>query len=171
MIHRPVLRKAVSAGWSAGVLMAVLGGIAWVTAWPFIFPSLGPTAYMLALRQASMPARRVIGGHAVGVVCGLLAYGLCAPGVALGDPFAVLAADGLRLAASGTLAVVLTTVGMLLTQTRHAPACATTLIVALGLLSTWWDGVVIVVAVALLWGGDQVLRAYGPTMVRDVQDT
>lgn len=157
----------MSAGWSAGVLMAVLGSIAWATAWPFIFPSLGPTAYMLALRQESIPARRVIGGHAVGVLCGLLAYGLCAPGVALGDPVAVLAADGFRLAASGTLAVVLTTVGMLVTRTPHAPACATTLIVALGLLSTWWDGAVIVGAVTVLWGGDQVLRAYGPTMMRD----
>lgn len=38
------------------------------------------------------------------------------------------------LGASGVTAVVLTTGGMLASDLRHSPACATTLIVALGLL-------------------------------------
>ena len=38
-------------------------------------------------------------------------------------------AAGLRLAASGVVAVALTTAGMTVTDTGHAPACATTRLV------------------------------------------
>ncbi|WP_246084315.1 hypothetical protein [Salinadaptatus halalkaliphilus] len=48
--------------------------------------------------------------------------------------------------------MVLTTVGMLWSDTNHAAACATTLIVALGLMSTVPEGLVIIVAVMLLVG-------------------
>jgi hypothetical protein len=56
----------------------------------------------------------------------------------------------LRLAVSGVVAVGLTTVGMLATDTGHAPACATTLIVSLGILSSPLEGAVIVLAVVVL---------------------
>ena len=45
---------------------------------------------------------------------------------------------------------------MLVTDLHHAPACATTLIVALGIQSTPVSGGVIVVAVALLVGVDPI---------------
>lgn len=47
-----------------------------------------------------------------------------------------LSVEGLRLAGSATLSVVLTSWGMIATDTVHPPACATTLVVSLGLLST-----------------------------------
>jgi hypothetical protein len=46
---------------------------------------------------------------------------------------------------------------MLATDLRHAPACATTLIVSLGLLSELVQGGVIVAAVALLLATQAVL--------------
>ncbi|MFC6795695.1 hypothetical protein ACFQFH_16900 [Halobaculum halobium] len=41
---------------------------------------------------------------------------------------------------------------MALTDTRHAPACATTLIVSLGLLPSVADAAVIALGVVALWG-------------------
>lgn len=63
---------------------------------------------------------------------------------------APLSLAGAWLAASATVAVAVTTTGMHATDLRHPPACATTLIVALGLLSGLTDVLIIVLAVALL---------------------
>jgi hypothetical protein len=49
------------------------------------------------------------------------------------------------------LSVGLTTVIMLLTDTSHSPACATTLIISLGLLPTFMDGGLIMLAVAVMF--------------------
>jgi CBS-domain-containing membrane protein len=137
-----------------GVLVAVVGAFAWATGLPALFPSLGPSAFVLATvpdGEASDP-RRVVLGHAVGVAAGLLAYHLLGGGVVVTERVAPFSPVGLRLAASGALAIALTVVGMLEFRVRHPPACATTLIVALGLLSTPFEGVLIVVAVLVLVG-------------------
>ena len=62
-----------------------------------------------------------------------------------------LSTAGLRLAGSVTLSVVLTSWGMIATDTVHPPACATTLVVSLGLLSTSRRvGIIVVSVVALV---------------------
>lgn len=58
--------------------------------------------------------------------------------------------EGLRLAVSGILSIILTAWGMIATDTIHAPACATTLVVSLGLLSTPLQVTIIVVSVIIL---------------------
>jgi len=63
----------------------------------------------------------------------------------------------LRLGASAVVSVGLTTAGMLATDLPHAPACATTLIISLGLLASPVDGVVILAAVILLLDADSLL--------------
>lgn len=136
----------------AGLLLGALGGVLWATGRPFVFPSLGPTAFLLALRPGTQSAREVIGGHLCGVLGGLSAYVLLADGLVLTSPPPAGSWPAARLAGSAALSVALTTVGMLLTRTVHAPACATTLIVSLGLLSTLRDGLVIIVAVMILFG-------------------
>ncbi|SEQ75679.1 HPP family protein [Natrinema salaciae] len=137
-----------------GVLLAVPGLLAWLTGRAFLFPSLGPSAFLLAtVRDGEVTApRRVVGGHFIGVLAGLLAYHTIAPelGVSVTASAPMLATDQLRLVASGVLAVVLTSGGMLATETVHPPACATTLIVSLGLLSTFVDGALIMLAVVVL---------------------
>ncbi|RZH68839.1 HPP family protein [Natrinema altunense] len=137
-----------------GVLLAVPGLLAWLTGQAFIFPSLGPTAFLLAtVRDGEVTApRRVIGGHGIGVVAGLVAYHAIAPefGVSMTTAAPLLATAQFRVVASGVVAVVLTTGGMLATETVHPPACATTLIVSLGLLPSLVDGALIVVAVVVL---------------------
>lgn len=143
----------------AGLLVAVTGVLAWVSGRPFVFPSLGPSAYMLATVPGDdrLSARRVIGGHLVGVLAGLLAYHALASGHVVTAAATPLATGQLRLAASGVCSVALTTGGMRATDTMHAPACATTLIVSLGLLPSVVDGLVIVSAVSALFAAHVVL--------------
>jgi len=139
-------------GLVAGGLLLVVALLAWLTGEPVVFPSLGPTAYVLAVapsRATSRP-RRVVGGHVIGVVAGLVAYHALAPGLAVPVSLDPASVAGARLAASAVVSVTLTAGGMLLTDLRHAPACATTLIVSLGLLSTPRQGALIVLAVAVL---------------------
>jgi hypothetical protein len=136
-----------------GLLLCVPALVAWSTGRPFIFPSLGPSAFWLVSeRKGGEVGLTVLGGHLIGVLCGLAAYHLLAEGLALSRLPLSQSMPLLSLAASGVLSLVLTSAGMLATGLRHAPACATTLIVSFGLLSTWWDGVFIMVAVAMMFG-------------------
>ncbi|XVH32394.1 HPP family protein [Haloferacaceae archaeon DSL9] len=146
---------------SAGIYVALhflyLGLVAWATGRPFIFPSLGPSAYLLAVgdRDAASGPYHVIGGHLIAVIGGLVAYHTIASGLIAVDAFSQaepFASDILLLAASSILAMILTTVGMLQAKTNHPAACATTLIVALGLLSSLVDGAIIMASVVMLVG-------------------
>ena len=145
-------RSTVRSSLYAGVLLTVVGLLAWVTGRSFVFPSLGPSGYLLATRGESVSSRRVVGGHVLGVVGGLLAYHTLASGLVITAETPAFASAQLRLVTSGVVAVVLTTGSMLRTDLVHPPACATTLIVALGLLSTPVEAVVVVVSVLVLVG-------------------
>ncbi|MFB6132150.1 MAG: HPP family protein [Halanaeroarchaeum sp.] len=134
--------------------MTLLGGLAWLAGQPFVFPSLGPSAFILA-HQRTGPAtrpRRVVGSHVIGVGAGLLATVFLADGVTLTTLPPPGSLAGLSLAASAGLSMLGTVAGMLATDTVHAPACATTLIVSLGLLATPFEAGLIVVSVVLLVG-------------------
>lgn len=145
-------RRRVGTSLYSGLLFTVLGVIAWVSGQPFIFPSLGPSAFILAFERRGERTRiyRVVGSHLIGGVMGFLAYTLLASGVSLTTTPEPLSTAGLGLALSGMLSIVLTSWGMIATDTIHAPACATTLIVSLGLLSTPVQVAIIVVSVVIL---------------------
>lgn len=147
-----MVRRRVYTSLYASLLFTVLGLIAWTTGRAFVFPSLGPSAYILAFDRRADRARsyRVVGSHLIGAVAGLLAYTLIAEGVALTASTPPFSTDGLRLAASGVVSIALTTWAMIATDANHAPACATTLIVSLGLLSTPVAVGIIVAAVVVL---------------------
>ncbi|GGN99571.1 MULTISPECIES: HPP family protein [Haloarcula] len=160
----PYTRRAwIRQGIRVGALLSALGAVVWLSGLPFLFPSLGPTAYLFATRPAApeSSARRVLGGHTVGVLAGLLAYHVVAGGVVITASMGAATLGTLRLAASGVVAVALTTAGMLLTDTGHAPACATTLIVGLGILSSPLQAGIIVVAVAVLVTEQALLTRLG----------
>lgn len=149
------LRDDVSAGTNVLLHFAFLGVLAWASGQPLLFPSLGPSAYLLATgeRDRAEGAYHVIGGHAIAAITGLVAYLLLADGLVAIDVFASgqpFSSSVGRLASSAILAMVLTTIGMLWTDTNHPAACATTLIVALGLMASVLELVVIVGAVVLL---------------------
>jgi CBS-domain-containing membrane protein len=116
---------------------------------PGVFPSLGPTAYLLfftPLGRTSSP-RNTVFGHAIGLVCGYAAFVATGAGAL---PFAehpgifwprVLAA-AISLSATGAFMVLL--------DASHPPAGATTLIVSLGIISKPRELAIIEVAVFLL---------------------
>jgi len=126
--------------------------IAWASGSPFIFPSLGPTAYILAFdRKQSHSARVVIGGHACGILGGLVSYYLVVEPYNLLMITEVISTSGIFLGLGAVLAIAITTFLMLGLQMSHPPACATTLIISLGILPYWYDGLVILIAVAILY--------------------
>ncbi|MDY7082802.1 MAG: HPP family protein [Halobacteria archaeon] len=155
--------KSVKAGLYVGVLLTTVGVFAWVTGEPFIFPSLGPSAIVLAL-GSSEDYQEVAVGHFIGVVFGLIAYHLLASGVVLNSGNGAMSIDSLRLSASGVVAVSFTTVGMVSTDNVHPPACATTLIVGLGLLATPVKGGIIMASVVVMLGADAVVSRLPSTL-------
>lgn len=160
LMHAQLMeQRVVRISLKAGAYIALLGLVAWGTGHPFIFPSLGPTAFALTLHPKENTARTVLGGHLWGVVCGLLAYHALASGLTITALHTPLAVSSLRLAASGALSVMLTAAGMVMTRTVHSPACATTLIISLGLLPSIPEGGIIMIAVVILFGAHSALRS------------
>jgi CBS-domain-containing membrane protein len=131
------------------ITIGVLALLALMSHNPFVFPSLGPTAYLLffsPLGKTSSP-RNTILGHAVGLVCGYAAFVVTGAGAL---PFGVhpgifwprILAAALSLSATGAFMVLL--------DISHPPAGATTLIVSLGIISNPSELIIIEVAVFLL---------------------
>ena len=131
------------------ITIGLLALLAILTGSPFVFPSLGPTAYLFffsPMAEAFSP-RNTILGHAVGLVCGYAAFALT---VASSPPFGMhpgvhgrrVLAAALSLSATGAL--------MALFRVSHPPAGATTLIVSLGIISQPKELAIIEVAVILL---------------------
>lgn len=150
LAHRPP--RAVWASYvflNSFVTIGLLALVAVLTHNPFVFPSLGPTAYLFffsPLAEASAP-RNAIYGHAIGLACGFFAYyvtGMHAfPQGAAGHVYWP------RILASA-LALSLTGAFMVLLRVNHPPAGATTMIVSLGILAKPEYLPIIEVAVGLL---------------------
>ena len=146
------MRRRVGTSLYAGLLFTVLGAIAWASGQPFIFPSLGPSAFILAFERQSERTRtyRIVGSHLIGGVAGLLTWSLLAAGISITTTPPAFSVEGFRLAASATISIVLTSWAMIATDTVHAPACTTALIVSLGLLSTPLQVAIIIASVVIL---------------------
>lgn len=139
------------------VAIAIMSVAALVTGAPFIFPSLGPTAFLLfytPMLPASSPRNSLI-GHAIGAAAGygsLVVFGLTATGPALVEGVAWNRVGAAALSLGVTSGV------MVWAKAPHPPAGATTLIVSLGILREPVDLVVLMVAVALLVGQAYVIN-------------
>jgi hypothetical protein len=133
---------------NSAISIAILAGLAALTKQPFVFPSLGPTAFLLfyaALGAQSAP-RNVFCGHLIGVLAGYLAlaiFGLTAAAPNLSDITAP------RIGAV-TVCLCVTLSLMVWLNVPHAPAGATTLIVGLGLMRTPGQLTVLMIAVVLM---------------------
>lgn len=149
------VRDDVAQTVAVGAQFVILDLVALVTARPFLFPSLGPSAYLLATDEgedaASSAPYYVVGGHVVAVVAGTVSYHLLTQGLVvtnvLGAGSPTVSAPILRLALASVLGMLLTTIGMLATDANHPAACATTLIVTLGLLTSLAEAGSVVLAV------------------------
>lgn len=133
-----------------GVLaIGIMAVAALATDAPFIFPSLGPTAFLLfytPLLPAACP-RNTLGGHAIGAAAGYLS--LVVFGLTDNAPALVEGVEWDRVGAAA-LSLGLTSGAMVWARVPHPPAGATTLIVSLGILREPWQLGVLMVAVLLL---------------------
>lgn len=145
----PRLVRSVYVFVNGFITIGILALLALVSRNPFVFPSLGPTAYLLffsPLAKTCSP-RNTIFGHAIGIICGYGAFVVTGAGTL---PFGVypgifwprILAAALSLSATGALMVLL--------GVSHPPAGATTLIISLGIISKPRELVIIEVAVFLL---------------------
>jgi hypothetical protein len=149
-----------------GILLLVPALVAFISGRPFIFPSLGPSAYNLVSNRINKnSARKVIGGHLTGLISGLISYKIIASGITLAHNYSLFSIDMLRIGLSGMVSVMLTTGLMSVTKTEHSPACATTLIIALGLLSTFSDCLMIMISIVLMYMVYKLL--YGRSITRE----
>lgn len=144
---RPVM--AVFATVNGFLSIAIMSVAALATRQPFVFPSLGPTAFLFfysPLVPAASP-RNTLYGHAIGAGVGwacLLVFGLQneGPSTAVGVTWERVLAAGLSLGLTSGL--------MVLANATHPPAGATTLIISLGVLREFEQLVVLLFAVVLL---------------------
>ena len=124
----PRLVRSVYVFVNSFITIGILALLALVSRNPFVFPSLGPTAYLLffsPLAKTCSP-RNTTFGHAIGIICGYGAFVVTCAGTL---PFGVypgifwqrILAAALSLSATGALMVLL--------GVSHPPAGATTLII------------------------------------------
>jgi len=131
------------------IAIGIMAFVAEVTGQPFIFPSLGPTAFLLFYTPmvAAASPRNTVCGHAIGAAAGYLA--LVVFGLTDAAPALATSVTGARVGAAA-LSLGLTSGIMVWARVPHPPAGATTLIVSLGILREPKQLVVLMVAVALL---------------------
>jgi len=150
LVHFPPrLVRSVYVFVNGFVTIAVLALLALLSRNPFVFPSLGPTAYLLffsPLGKTSSP-RNTILGHAIGLVCG---YGALVATGAGALPFGAHPQIFWPRILSAAVSLSATGAFMVLLDVSHPPAGATTLIVSLGIISKPRELIVIEVAVFLL---------------------
>jgi CBS-domain-containing membrane protein len=129
--------------------IAVMALLALVTGSPFIFPSLGPSAFLFFYTPTSPAAspRSAILGHGIGVAAGYLSLALT--GLTFAEP-ALTTGVTLPRVIAAALSLGLTAAAMVLLRAPHPPAGATTLIVALGLLTRPLHLLILMAAVVLL---------------------
>ncbi len=134
---------------NGGLSTALMALGALVTGAPLVFPSLGPTAFMLFYQPTSPAAcpRNAVVGHLIGIVAGylsLLVFGRqhAAPALSAGVTWGWVG--------SASLSLALTAGVMIWARVPHPPAGATTLIVSLGILPRPGQLVALFAAILLL---------------------
>jgi CBS domain-containing membrane protein len=131
------------------VTIAILAAVAMISGVPFVFPSLGPTAFLLFFTPVAPTAspRNTIVGHAIGILCG---YGaLWIAGLQDAQSAAVAGVNGPRIVAAA-LSLASTGALMILAKAAHPPAGATTLIISLGIVTKPFHLLIIELAVGLM---------------------
>ncbi len=131
------------------ISIGIMSALALLTKSPFIFPSLGPTAFLFFYTPTAPSAspRNTIIGHGIGVLAGY--FSLMLTGLTLAGPALAVGVTWPRVLAAA-LSLGLTAGLMVLLKAPHPPAGATTLIISLGILTKPWQLLLLMVAVLLL---------------------
>jgi hypothetical protein len=156
----PLKRDLLIAPIGEGALIMVLAAIGWATRWPFIFASLGPTAYEMMEQPELKSARpyNVIAGHFVALGAGWASlwvfHARASPTVSIAG---FVSAPRLWAA---VLAVVLTTLVTLTIRASQPAALSTALLVSLGSMQTARSAAAIVISVLILAAIGEPLRRW-----------
>jgi CBS domain-containing membrane protein len=147
--HDDTTVMGLFAGVNGLIAIAIMSAVAWATGQPFIFPSLGPTAFLLFYTPMNPTAspRNTIFGHAIGAGSGYVA--LVIFGLTNDPPALATAVTGGRIGAAA-VSLALTSILMVWLRAPHPPAGATTLIVSLGILREPDQLAILMLAVVLL---------------------
>lgn len=144
----------------SGILILIAGAFGYVFRKPWLFASLGPTAFLIAETPNARGSAfyNTIVGHLAGIASGVFAAWVCG---AISAP--TIAAAGYPVQErmwAATLAVALNVFVGILLRASHPPAAATTLLFALGIVDPNPNGVVsVIVGVSIMAVFGEVARA------------
>ena len=150
LLARLDARKAVSlvATVNGGLAILAIGFLAWMTDLPLMFPALGPTVFILFATPTTESAapRSIIVGHFSGMVSGWVVWHLVS--TVAGGPVS-LQTGGWSLILSASLALAVTCGLLVRLSCPHPPACASSLLVALGAVTDWPE--LLLMALVVVW--------------------
>jgi CBS-domain-containing membrane protein len=145
--------------------IALSGLLAWALDEPLVFPSLGATAFLFFETPMAEVAsvRNTMIGHSVGAAVAFVwlnVFGL------VGEPSAIATGFTADRVACVALSLAFTGGILRLLRAAHPPAGATTVIVSIGLLTTWDELLILIAGVALLaasaWSLNRLLGVPAP---------
>lgn len=130
------------------ILIILIGLTGLLLKWPFLFPSLGPTAILFferGQRPAAWP-RNVLIGHGVAIAAGwfsLMVFGLTNAAPVFSSHLTTI------YIGCAALSLGLTAFIKHLFRAPHPPAGATTLLISLGIFNTYFNMAVLAVSILL----------------------
>ena len=133
---------------NGGLAILTIGVFAWIADIPLIYPALGPTAFILFATPTTPAAapRSIILGHFLGLASGYAVWHLVS--LVAGAPVSAQA-GGWPLFLSASLGLAVICALLVWTSCPHPPACASSLVVALGGVT---DGLpLVLMALAVVW--------------------
>lgn len=156
--YNVIVPDSVFAPAASGGLILIAGLLGLAFHRPWLFASLGPTAFQLAEypEQKSSRVYNVLVGHYIGLAMGFAAVALMN---SWGAPNVLATHDltAIRIWAA-VIAMVLTSGVIVALRASHPPAGATALLVALGSFNTWHDAITVVAGVAIVGVLGEILR-------------
>jgi CBS-domain-containing membrane protein len=144
-----IIARALFSAISTGISLGVMATAAVLTHSRFVFPSLGPTAFLFFTTPTAPSAspRNTVLGHGIGVCAGY--FSLVVTGLTLAGPALIFGVTWRHVIAAG-LSLALTAGFMVLLGVPHPPAGATTLLISLGIMSNPSQLGVLMLAVGVL---------------------
>lgn len=147
--HRSKRVQAVFMLINGGLSIAIVGLLAHFTQSPFLFPSLGSTAFLLYYKPLASSAspRNTVTGHFIAIVIGWAAYHIFdIPGNVVSHHEVVT----WSVIGAAAFSIGFTFATMILSRMNHPPAGSTSLFVALGVITQPASLLIIIGGVILL---------------------
>ncbi len=158
--RKSALQDLVLAPFLEAALLIVAGLAAWAGHRPLLFASLGPTVYELVEQPHRGSARpyNILMGHLLGVLAGFGA--LAATGAWFAPAVTGMTAVAPARVWAAGLAALLTVFATTVLRATQPAAISTSLVIALGSMQQWRDGVIIMGSIALMVSLGEPLRRW-----------